>query len=227
MKTILITLAILIPITGIVAISIWGFPAIKEKISNAKDGVFEQIGINEENQTNEDVDPSGLYSTNELFALNRPLKCTWTETATDDKSVTNILYINGKKFYQDVTMGDLGHSYTVSDGDYLYIWHNFNDTASKMKIAETDTQIGDDKTQSTAGLDQEHQFACESWKEDKSLYIPPTNKDFKDVTEEMNEAVEEIGDNSENIMEEVCSMCRQAPTQTLIDECLVNAECPQ
>jgi hypothetical protein len=92
-----------------------------------------QDQVKENNPTGDIVNPSGEYTINELLTMNKPLKCTWKDSAAGDKDVSNIIYINGKKFYQDVTMGDIGHSFTVSDGDYLYIWNDFNDMASKIK----------------------------------------------------------------------------------------------
>jgi len=140
------------------------------------------------NQTNGTVNPSGQYSINELLTMNKPMKCSWKESTTGDKDVNNIIYINGKKFYQDVTMGDLGHSFTIYDGDYLYIWSDFNNVASKMKNTEAKTNL---KTgQAGGGMEQKKDFICEKWTVDNSVFIPPKDKDFKDVTEEMNQAVE-------------------------------------
>jgi hypothetical protein len=182
------------------------------------------INTNQEqttNQTDETVNPSGSYSINELFTMNRPLKCTWVESATGDKDVTNILYISGKKFYQDVTMGDIGHAYTISDGEYLYIWNDFNDTASKMKITETETGIKQE--QGTTATDQKKDFVCEKWSVDASVFNPPQDKNFQDVTEEMNQAMQSV--DLEKTKQQVCDLCEGAPTQELKDQCLANSQC--
>jgi hypothetical protein len=175
-------------------------------------------------QSNTTVNPSGLYSVNELFAMNRPMKCTWKESATEDKDVTNIIYINGKKFYQDVTMGDLGHSFMIYDGEYLYIWNDFNDAASKMK--DTKATTGIESKKDSAGLDQKKDFICENWVADNSFFIPPTDKNFKDVTEEMNQAVQEMGNGGlEKSKQQACDLCRNAPSQELKDKCLGDIQC--
>jgi hypothetical protein len=190
--------------------------------------------INNQNQngsqSNETVNPSGSYSINELFTMNRPLKCAWKENATGDNDVTNIMYLNGKKFYQDITMGDIGHSYTIYDGEYLYIWNSFNDMASKMKNTGTKTGLeqNQDKAKDSVGLEQKKDFVCENWSADNSLFIPPQNKNFKDVTTEMNQAVQEMGNGGlEKAKQQMCDLCQGAPTQEIKDKCLLDAQCGQ
>lgn len=182
------------------------------------------------NQATGMVNPSGEYSINELFTLNKPIKCTWKESLSQGQEVTNILYLNGKKFYQDVTMGDTGHAYTVSNGEYLYIWNDFNNVASKMKFTEikTSPQPGEEKSKATAGLDQKHNFVCENWSVDDSIFNPPQDKNFKDITGEMEQAVEGLKDeNLEKAKQQVCDLCQKAPNQEAKDECLKNAQCSQ
>ncbi len=181
------------------------------------------------NQGDETVNPSGTYSINELLSMSKPMKCTWKESLTAGGEVTNLIYINGQKFYQDVAMGDVGHAYTVSNGDYLYIWNDFTDAASKIKLAEVKTSPGakQAKTPDTAGLDQKRDFVCEGWTADNSLFNPPQDKNFKDVTEEMGSAVEGLQENADEYRQQACDLCQKAPTQELIDECLKNAQCDQ
>jgi hypothetical protein len=181
-----------------------------------------------EPQASEAVNPSGSYSINELFAMNRPMKCTWKESATGDKDVSNIMYIHNKNFYQDVTMGDVGHSFMIYNGDYLYIWNSFNDMASKMKNTQSQTGLdqGQAKPKDDAGLDQKKDFVCEDWTADDSIFIPPADKNFKDVTEEMNQAVQEMKNGGlDNSKKQICDSCNQAPTQELKDKCRSNAKC--
>jgi hypothetical protein len=186
----------------------------------------EQNQVQVDNPVKETINPSGTYSVNELFSMNKPLKCSWKESATVDKDVTNIMYISGKKFYQDVTMGDLGHAFTVSDGDYLYIWNDFSGVASKMKITETETGIKSGK--GTVGMDQKKDFICENWSVDNSVFSLPQGKNFKDVTEEMNQAFQGMDEgNLDKIKQQACDACQNAPTQELKTQCLENAECSQ
>lgn len=196
-------------------------------VNNANNQNQNQEQDQTDNQANEVVNPSGTYSINELLSMNRPMKCSWKESITQGGEVTNIIYINGKKFYQDVTMGDVGHAYTVSDGEYIYIWNNFNNAASKIKIEAIPTTTGLEpaETQDSAGLDQSRDFECEKWTVDNSVFNPPSDKNFIDVTEEMGQAVEELQENAEEYQQQACDMCRQAPAQELIDECLRNMQC--
>jgi outer membrane lipoprotein-sorting protein len=178
---------------------------------------------------NEEINPSGTYTINELLAMNRPMKCSWIESITAGDDVTNIIYINGKKFYQDVTMGDIGHAYTVSDGEYLYIWNDFTDVASKMKFSEMEKQAQNNNqtpgASTTAGLGQHRDFVCDNWLVDNSVFNPPADKDFKDITEEMGEALNDIQENSAEYLKQACDLCKQAPTQELRDSCMGEMQC--
>ena len=177
------------------------------------------------NQADDTLNPSGEYTINELLTMNKPLKCSWKESATGDGDVTNIMYLNGKKFYQDVTMGDIGHAYTISDGEYLYIWNDFTNVASKMKITDTKTNSEQAKTQGSAGLEQKRDFVCEKWSADNSIFTPPQGKDFKDVTDEMNQVVNELQQNSGKANQQMCDLCQSAPTPEVKEQCLTNAKC--
>jgi hypothetical protein len=176
--------------------------------------------------TDETVNPSGQYTVNELLTMNKPMKCSWKENATGDSDVTNIIYIDGHKFYQDVTMGDLGHSFTISDGDYLYLWSDFNDVASKMKNTGVATNINQDKISANPSAEPKRDFICEKWSVDNSIFTPPQNKTFKDVTEEMNQAVQNLGNGGlEKAKKQACDLCQGAPTTELKNQCLTNAQC--
>jgi len=175
-------------------------------------------------QANEIVNANGSYSINELFNMKRPMKCTWKESAAGDSDVTNIMYINGKKFYQDVTMGDIGHSYSIFDGVYLYIWSDFNNVATKMK--NTDATTANNSGQGNTGMDQKKDFVCENWAAENSIFNPPKDRTFKDATEEINEAFEGLNeDRLDNMNQQICDMCKDAPTQELKDKCLGETKC--
>jgi hypothetical protein len=198
-----------------------------KKTANQPAAVNNQID-NQQNanqdQANGTVSPSGQYSINELFAMNKPIKCTWKESATGKSDVTNIIYLNDKKFYQDVTMGDIGHSFTIFDKEYLYIWNDFNDVASKMK--ETNATTGNQPNKNSAGMEQKKDFICENWVADNSFFIPPQNKNFKDVTEEMTQAVQEMnGEGAKNTTQMICDACKNAPTPELKAKCLGDTKC--
>jgi len=178
-------------------------------------------------QADETITPSGEYTINELLSMNKPLKCKWLESITNGGEVTNIIYLDNKKFYQDVTMGDIGHAYTISDGEYMYIWNDFTNKASKINIKEAEKKSAAEKTpaENTADLEQRRDFACESWVADSAVFNPPADKNFDDITDEMTQALGDLQDNSDTYKQQACDMCLKAPTQELVDQCLANAEC--
>lgn len=180
------------------------------------------------NQAASQLSPSGSYTINELFTMNKPLKCTWKQSLEQGAEVTNVLYISGKKFYQDVTMGDIGHAYTISDGEYLYTRNDFSGTASKFKITETKAtgETGQAKTNDSAMLEQKRDFICENWTADSSLFIPPQDKNFQDLTEEMIQPTQQQKQSGlEDAKKRMCDLCQSVTVQKTRDECLKNAGC--
>ncbi len=184
-----------------------------------------QAGNNNQVQVNQEegvVIPSGEHTINELIDRKRPMKCSWSEQATNGSEVSNVIYINGEKFYQDVTVGDLGHSYAVSDGQYVYTWNSFTSTAVKINLKEVrniSEQGGTLKTNNDV-LGRTHNFVCEKWSGDNSIFVPPTDKDFKDMNQQMEQAEQNI-DN----YEQACELCKRASTKELREQCAKNFGC--
>ena len=230
MKTKPLALAVLLLATAILISGCGNKPAVQ---SGAQNNAVTNQSQNQNqggNQAAEQINPSGSYSINELFTMNKPMKCTWKESLNQGAEVTNILYLKGKKFYQDVTMGDLGHAYTLSDGEYFYMWNDFNTVATKFKNTEikATTEAGAEKTNDSAGLEQKRDFLCENWSADDSLFIPPQDKNFKDMTEEMTQATQQMKETGvENAKKQMCDLCQKAPDQKTKDDCLKNAGCSQ
>ena len=174
-------------------------------------------------QAEKDDVPRGEYSINDLLTMNKPMKCKWQESLTEGGEVTNEIYIDGRKFYQAVKMDEIGNFYSLSDGEYIYFWNDYSAVASKMKIDELESKAepkGETESQNV-DLDKRLDFVCERWTLDKSVFDLPAGKDFKDVTQEIGEMMEELQINTD----EICDMCLSAPTAELQAECLRNAGC--
>ncbi len=196
--------------------------------TNVNQGV-NQPSANENNQNVQaDLsDVSGSYSINQLMTMNKPMKCTWKDAAADGE-VTNVLYIQGKKFRQDVTMGDLGKAYTVSDGEYVYIWNDFTGAATKFKINEVSADKSNEQASNdnSAGLEQPRNFSCAAWTVDNSVFNVPADKTFKDATEDLKQAVEQSSiTDVDKAKQQLCDLCNNAGSEEAKQQCLTNAQC--
>lgn len=179
-----------------------------------------------QDQSQPAVNPRGEYTINELLTMNQPMKCTWKQSLKEGAEVTNIIYMNGKKFYQDVTMGDIGHAFTISDGEYLYVWNDFTNVATKMKYSEIEAASQPAPGEpAAANTSQKHDFLCEKWSVDNSKFVPPSGKQFNDMTEEMNQVMGDLQQNSGKYEQQTCDMCRNAPSPELVEQCLANMKC--
>ncbi len=230
MKTKHLGLAVLLLATAILISGCGNKPVVQTGVQNNAVTNQNQNQNQGGNQATELINPSGSYSINELFTMNKSLKCTWKQSLEQGAEVTNTLYLNGKKFYQDVTMGNLGHAYTISDGEYIYTWNDFTAVASKFKITEpkTNVEAGQAKTNDSAGVEQKRDFVCENWSVDDSLLTPPKDKNFQDQTEAMTPASQQSKDPGlQDAKQRMCDLCQSAPDQKTKDDCLKNAGCSQ
>jgi len=228
MKTKHLALAVLLLATAILISGCGNKPVVQTGVQN--NAVTNQNQNQNTNPAAELINPSGSYSINELFTMNKPLKCTWKQSLEQGAEVTNTLYLNGKKFYQDVTMGDIGHAYTISDGEYIYTWNDFSPTASKFKITppKPGAEAGQGNTNDSAGLEQKRDFVCANWSVDDSLLTPPKDKNFQDQTQAMTQPTEQPKQTGlEDAKKRMCDLCQSAPDQKTKDDCLKNAGCGQ
>ncbi|HPI67565.1 MAG TPA: hypothetical protein PKZ16_03460, partial [bacterium] len=164
---------------------------------------------------------------NQLLMMKKPLKCTWNEEETGAGKVSNVMYINGEKFYQDVTVGEMGHSYALNDGEYIYTWNDFNSQATKVsiKLAEKSSTVMTNRENSDGyGLEQRRTFTCEEWSVDNNIFVLPLDKDFKDMNEQVEQTVNKM-EQEADAYKQVCDMCTRASTKQLRDDCAKKFGC--
>ncbi len=139
-------------------------------------------------------------SMEDVVMMDEPMKCTWEE----ESGTSGVTYVDGEKVNSKISNmpvgpnGELGDSYTISDGEWVYMWSSLSAQGTKMKMNKEmaeqkdlpevnvpkDEQMPESKFD---GLDMSTQnnYDCGKWKADASVFIPPTSITFVDMDEMM------------------------------------------
>jgi hypothetical protein len=107
--------------------------------------------------------------------------------------VSGTLHVAGKKFRQESVTTDaktqaLSQSYSLSDGESVYTWGAMmGGKGVKISMSSLENMItgtpSETPSQVNAVLDQQYQYQCEAWTADDSLFVPPTNITFSDMSQ--------------------------------------------
>jgi len=171
-------------------------------------------------QTNESTQGQNVKgSFLDIIKLGKSVKCTYTTT---NESGTNSgqTYVSGSKSRTDFTLttkdGTTTDSYSISDGEWVYIWTSTEEQGSKMKIADIQKRAASSSVPSTTSstdendLTQPVDYKCSPWVPDNSKFTPPSNITFTDLTE---------------TLKSMCGTCNLAGSAENIAKCKKNLGC--
>lgn len=141
--------------------------------------------------TNTNVSPTPTAATNktssllDLLSSGKNQQCTF-KTVTSKSSTEGAFYIAGNKIRGDIKTtvdGKVQEINLIRDGEINYMWGSSlgNNTGIKMKISLEEVS----KNQQTSGFidpNNKLDYNCMPWTTDASLFIPPTNIKFTDMT---------------------------------------------
>ena len=173
----------------------------------------------------------------DLMKLGKNTKCTFSDESEGGKSEGTI-YIAGKKSRNDIYASAEGgedfESHTIIDGEYMYTWSNMQEQGTKMKLTEFDMEKEDFEMPSAAEMKEtygeyqdikkETNFKCRVWIPDNSKFNPPSNIEFVDMSQMMEDMEEQMTQFQEDA-QSMCSMCDMMPSAEEKTECLVNLGC--
>jgi hypothetical protein len=137
--------------------------------------------------TSSSIEKKSTFSLKELLAKNIAQKCTW-QASTEEGSTQGEIIISGNKFKQTTKItsptGEIEIN-GVSDGEWLYTWSNdptMGNMAFKMKIDQTQNQIGNDaqNTNNQVNWDQEFDYNCKPTTISESDLAIPKDIEFID-----------------------------------------------
>jgi predicted small secreted protein len=154
-------------------------------------------------------------SIEDLINRGKSAKCVLQ--AKEGESITSgTTYISGKKARSDFQTPGAGEadiaSHYISDGTWMYSWNDtYKDQAIKLNIDEM--QKSEFKSQAnTNGADnyeEKMDYKCYSWSADQSFFAPPTDINFTDYTQMMNQLQQQTQGLNANLPAGDSAMCAQ------------------
>ena len=169
----------------------------------------------------DDKEESISGSIKDLMARSVPMKCTWSFSAEGMDS-SGTAYVNGDKYSTQISADGETFNF-ISDGDYIYIWNTIQPKGTKMSIEAmeemgADTEAGDVEAGSMSmdTLEADYDYKCAPWIVSNSKFVPPSNVEFQDMTEMMQQMQEFAEDF------DACAMCDMITDASAKADCLAN-----
>ena len=174
---------------------------------------------------------SGLIKGNiqDLFARGANIQCTF-KYDDEGNNTEGTIYLSGKKMRGNfsLTQGDgtVFASNIIRDENYGYTWMEGQEQGTKIKIETTEeisetTKENNKKNELFALDDKNIDYDCKPWNVDNSMFTPPSNVKFQDLSAQ----VEQIKKTTEEFNESKCDTCNQIPAGTTRDQCLQALNC--
>lgn len=138
---------------------------------------------------------SGMMSLKELMSLGQSQKCTFNYTDPDTGATSGTSYISGEKVRTDFMITDPDGQKIdggmIMANSTMYTWTSATGTGVKMEISQSMEQKIEDGVESTEynqnyiDPDAELDYNCTAWREDPAMFIPPSDVEFMDLSEQM------------------------------------------
>jgi hypothetical protein len=130
------------------------------------------------------------HSVRELIGMaNQNMKCTFAVNDPARGTVTNgTTYTSAGKVRTESVVnasGKIDTSYSIVDGDTMYVWGDSMPEGMKMslsKIQAMSEQVPQGQTTPADDIDTKYDYTCNAWSADSSLFTPPANVTFNDMS---------------------------------------------
>jgi len=155
-------------------------------------------------ETADDKEETLTGSLFDLGKLGRQIKC----TIKDDRTKATI-YVSGDKFRSTVV--DQGEEFnTIGDGKYLYTWTPAGGSKIAYSYIEEQAEQSGEQVEGVKP-DQDFDYSCRPWFPDKTKFVPPSNVDFVDMSEEIEKMKQDA--------KEMCPTCDEIPDPQAAADC--------
>jgi len=163
----------------------------------------------------------------DLVKLGKNIRCTYSSSGESGES-SGSTFVSGNKARSDFTAttndGKKFESYSITDGDWIYIWTSQSDQGTKMKISEVTANENKPDTSKLGEVNSAFDYKCSPWIPDSSKFILPTNVTFVDFTETMKN-LQEQADKMKEGLKGMCGTCDLAGSPEKIAKCKESLGC--
>ena len=185
----------------------------KTETSSTPQPQNESTPANTESQTGNDS-TAFTGSITDLFKRSENVTCNFSSTdQTSNASTTGTIYLaSDQKMRGDFTTTTTEGTFTshvINDSEYMYSWGDQLPQGMKMKAIDPEAVNNDQPTPDSPShgvdLNQEFTYDCSSWTVDQSKFTPPSNIQFQDFTQQM----EQLQKSSQGFEHLKCNACQQ------------------
>ncbi len=164
---------------------------------------------------------------NDLFSLGGNVMCTFG-AATEGSNGTVYVANNGNQMRSDFSTkaadGSTLNSHMMRDGQFAYVWSDDQAQGTKIAISDTELTVSPNPqspTKNSEILDANYAYDCATWIVDNSKFTLPTDKDFIDLSQQLQQLQNQA---QQQIPAVNCSACDslQGSTKT---QCLQSLGC--
>ncbi len=219
----MIVVALVIFLLGVGAVFFMKYSGDTEKSTT------ESISLGNSSESSDSQSVSGTFM--DLLALGESYQCTFETVDESGNQTSGMVYVagSGDKLRGEFTINtpeDTTYdAYILRDGTYNYLWSSQEPQGFKTAISEEDEGLfSDDKEGNTGyGVDDEANvdFNCDKWRVDNSKFVPPSDVEFTDFSQMMQNVTDEVTQ-STNLD---CSVCDQVPEGQARTQCLTTLGC--
>jgi|GEM_PF-712260 len=226
---------ILILILIVIGLGAFFFTGQGKKTDQAADTQKGQM-VDKTKETKKDESFTGTLT--DLLKMGKSVKCTGS-FSDEESSMEMVVYTSGEKSYSETSFmaadGENMKTYSIFDSEWLYTW-NDQGMATKMKVSDMEDLAKDlpagEETEEAVESSEEYQndfdYKCSAWIVDNGKFTPPSDLEFTDLTQVMQEISEYAGtgedDETGDPMKAACAACAMLPIDEQA-ECKANLSC--
>lgn len=168
---------------------------------------------------------SGSASFAELIERGDDMQCDFSYSdETSGGNVSGTMYVTdeGKRFRGDFTMNQNGQtfeSHIIRDNATAYTWGEtpYGTMGTTFQINEPD----DISEAEGLSSDQEVEYSCSGWSVDQQFFVPPSDVEFTDMTQQLDGLEQSGGD----MKEMQCEACNQLQDPQQREQCRQALQC--
>jgi predicted small secreted protein len=197
---------------------------------------MEGNGQNDQAMENDNGDSSFTGTVMDLLSMGKSMKCT-AKYAAEGVENNYTMYTMGDKVYSEMEV-DMGAEGKISQrslmaGDMVYTWNPETNMGTKMSLKEfedvdvdADVETPEEQDSSYKDFKQEFDYNCKAWVPNPSLFSPPSDIEFVDMTAMMKDMQESLENGDMGGMQEAaCAACNNMPEGETRNECLASLGC--
>ncbi|MFV1917070.1 MAG: hypothetical protein ACC618_01080 [Patescibacteria group bacterium] len=169
---------------------------------------------------------SFLGTVTDLLKLGKNFECNFDTTDEAGNVTRGTVYVASNRmrgrFNISQPDGTTLAGNTIQDGEYGYTWLEGQNLGTKLKLEKPEgDSVEKDSDTSTNFADDQIGYNCKAWRVDSSMFVPPSDVDFQDLSA----SIQQIEEVTQEVTDDQCAVCDQLPAGEPKTQCLQSLGC--